>query len=310
VAIATGMSPLGLGNDVGGSLRNPANACGIVSIRPSAGRVPSAGRIPNEDNILAMQLMNVQGPMARNVADAQLALEVLMGAHPRDPASTDAPFAGRALKRPLKIAVVARPPGVAVDPAVADAVTHAADALANAGYDVVDALPPRYEEAVEMWTQFIVVDFMSEADSLGPLLGPAARSYFDSFVHSTTLFSDVAEMSKLLMRRHGLARDWSLFMDEHPIVLTPTWTQLPFKVGFDVAPESGAGEIVDIIRPVVLANLLGLPSVCVPSRRDPATGLPVGVLLNGQRFREDLCLEAAQVIEMNSDVKTPINPLF
>jgi hypothetical protein len=81
-----------LGNDIGGSLRNPANACGIASIRPSAGRVPDAGYVPAEDRLLAVQLMNVQGPMARRVADVRLGLRVLMSAHPRDPWSLDAPF--------------------------------------------------------------------------------------------------------------------------------------------------------------------------------------------------------------------------
>ncbi|MEH2520638.1 Asp-tRNA(Asn)/Glu-tRNA(Gln) amidotransferase A subunit family amidase [Bradyrhizobium sp. AZCC 1610] len=60
-ALASGMSPIGLGNDIGGSLRNPVNACGIASIRPSAGRVPDAGCVPTEDRLLAVQLMNVQG---------------------------------------------------------------------------------------------------------------------------------------------------------------------------------------------------------------------------------------------------------
>ena len=93
-ALASGMSPIGLGNDIGGSLRNPANACGIASIRPSAGRVPDAGYVPAEDRLLAVQLMNVQGPMARRVADVRLGLRVLMGAHPRDPWSIDAPLDG------------------------------------------------------------------------------------------------------------------------------------------------------------------------------------------------------------------------
>ncbi len=92
VALATGMSPIGLGNDIGGSLRNPANACGIASIRPSAGRVPDAGFVPSEDHLLAYQLMNVQGPMARRVADVRLGLRVLAGAHPRDPWSITAPL--------------------------------------------------------------------------------------------------------------------------------------------------------------------------------------------------------------------------
>jgi amidase len=91
VALATGMSPVGLGNDLGGSLRNPASACGIASIRPSQGRVPDAGVIPAADRPLAVQMMQVNGPMARTVADVRLALEVISGAHPRDPWSLDPP---------------------------------------------------------------------------------------------------------------------------------------------------------------------------------------------------------------------------
>src|SRR6266404_3609736 len=101
-ALASGMSPIGLGNDIGGSLRNPASACGIASIRPSAGRVPEAGFVPREDRLLAVQLMNVQGPMARRVADVRLGLRILMGAHPRDPWSIDAPFDGPPLVRPIR----------------------------------------------------------------------------------------------------------------------------------------------------------------------------------------------------------------
>src|SRR5438874_1383854 len=117
-ALATGMSALGLGNDIGGSLRNPAGACGIVSIRPSAGRVPDAGFVPSQDWPLAVQLMNVQGPMARRVTDVRLALQALMGAHPRDPWSITAPFSGPPVAKPIRVAVVAEPPGGATDPAV------------------------------------------------------------------------------------------------------------------------------------------------------------------------------------------------
>ena len=90
-ALAAGMSPVGLGNDIGGSLRNPANACGIASIRPSQGRVPEAGVIPAADRPLAVQMMQASGPMARTVADVRLALNLISGAHPRDPWSLDPP---------------------------------------------------------------------------------------------------------------------------------------------------------------------------------------------------------------------------
>ncbi len=56
------------------------------------------------------------------------------------------------------------------------------------------------------------------------------------------------------------------------------------------------------------ANLLGLPSACVPAGRDAETGLPIGVIITGRRLREDLCLQAAEAIEARSGVTTPIDP--
>ena len=107
-SIATGMSPLGLGNDIGGSLRNPAACCGIASIKPSAGRVPSCTLIPGPDAPAAFQLMPVEGPMARRVTDVRLALGVLSGRHPRDPYSVPVPATSpRAEGRPLRVAALA-----------------------------------------------------------------------------------------------------------------------------------------------------------------------------------------------------------
>src|SRR5690349_4938493 len=150
-SLASGMSPIGLGNDIGGSLRNPANACGIASIRPSAGRVPDAGYVPTEDHLLAVQLMNVQGPMARRVGDVRLGLQILMGAHPRDPWSIDAPFDGPPLAKPIRVAVLAEPSGGSTHPAVAATVRRAAQALADAGYAVEEISPPRYADAINCW---------------------------------------------------------------------------------------------------------------------------------------------------------------
>ena len=309
VALATGMSPIGLGNDLGGSLRNPANACGIASIRPSAGRVPDAGFVPSEDFLLAVQLMNVQGPMARRVADVRLGLQVLMGAHPRDPWSITAPLVGPAVGRPIRVAVVAAPPGGSCDAIVSAAVRSAADTLANAGYDVVEACPPRFEEVVTTWARLLLGDFASVMDQLLPLMGEGGKAFLATVNGAVPPLASVAEMSQLLALRHGLGRAWSQFMAEHPLVLTPTWTQLPFEQGFDAATPAGAAATVEMLRPVVPANLLGLPSACVPAGRDGATGLPIGVLLTGARLREDLCLDAAELIEARRGLVTPIDPV-
>ena len=308
-ALATGMSPIGLGNDLGGSLRNPANACGIASIRPSAGRVPDAGFVPREDYLMAVQLMNVQGPMARRIDDVRLGLQVLMGAHPRDPWSFTAPLNGPAPNGPIRVAVVTAPPGGTCDPTVSATVRRAADALANAGYEVVDACPPRYEEVAAIWARLLMGDFASVLDQLMPLMGEGGKTFLATANAAVAPLTSTTDMSQLLALRHGLGRAWSQFMAEHPLVLTPTWTQIPFEQGFDAATAQGAAATVEMIRPVVAANLLGLPSACVPAGRDTATGMPIGVLLTGQRLREDLCLDAAEVIEAQSGLATPIDPV-
>ena len=308
-ALATGMSPIGLGNDLGGSLRNPANACGIASIRPSAGRVPDAGFVPREDYLMAVQLMNVQGPMARRIDDVRLGLQVLMGAHPRDPWSFTAPLNGPAPNGPIRVAVVTAPPGGTCDPTVSATVRRAADALANAGYEVVDACPPRYEEVAATWARLLMGDFASVLDQLMPLMGEGGKAFLATANAAVAPLTSTTDMSQLLALRHGLGRAWSQFMAEHPLVLTPTWTQIPFEQGFDAATAQGAAATVEMIRPVVAANLLGLPSACVPAGRDTATGMPIGVLLTGQRLREDLCLDAAEVIEAQSGLATPIDPV-
>jgi amidase len=308
-ALASGMSPIGLGNDIGGSLRNPANACGIASIRPSAGRVPDAGYVPAEDRLLAVQLMNVQGPMARRVADVRLGLRVLMGAHPRDPWSIDAPFEGPALARPIRVAVLPEPPGGGTDPKVAATVRRAAQALTDAGYVVEEACPPRYDDAAGCWSRLIMGDFGSVLALLSPMMGAEAMTFLNNFNEGIPPLADAASWSQLMVERDGIARAWSTFMADRPLLLSPTWTQLPFEHGFDSATPAGSAATKELMRPVVPANLLGLPSACVPAGRDEATGLPIGVLITGPRLREDLCLEAAEAIEARLGVATPIDPV-
>jgi amidase len=308
VAIATGMSPLGLGTDIGGSLRNPANACGIVSIRPSQGRVPHAGFIPREDRLLAVQMMQAEGPMARRVADVRLALSVLAGAHPRDPWSIDAP-----LERPQggptsRVAMVAEPAGGPNEPIVTKVARDAGTALRDAGYEVVDIAPPRYEEVAANWAEFIIGDFRSVRAEVEQIMGKDGAFFFSVSMAGIPPL-DAAGMSRLLTVRDGLARAWSQFMAQYSLVLSPVWTQLPFEVGFDVASPENVARTLQLIRPVVAANLFGLPSACVPAGQDAATGLPIGVLLTGRRMHDGECLDAAEAIERRLGLKTPIDPV-
>lgn len=307
-ALASGMSPLGLGNDIGGSLRNPAHACAIASIRPTAGLVPDAQTIPGADRSLSFQAMAVQGPMARRVSDVRLGLEVLAGAHPLDPWSLDPP--PRRPSAACRVALVAAPPGGNTHPAVEAATRRAADALADAGYDVVEACPPRYEQVVEDWLTLLGTDLAAVLDQMRPIMGADGLAFVDTaFAHSPPL-RDATALSHLLTARDGLAREWAIFMDAHPLLLTPTWSTPPFSHGFDVRDEASTLAVLSLMRPVVVANYLGLPSAAVPAGLDQETGAPIGVLVGGRRMDDFACLDAAEIIEARLAPVTPIDPAW
>ena len=120
---------------------------------------------------------------------------------------------------------------------------------------------------------------------------------------------DSAGWSNMFMARHRIARAWAGFFAEFPLVLSPTWSQLPFEHGFDVETDEGTAAMMELLRPVTPANLLGLPSACVPAARDEPTGLPIGVLLTGRRFTDALCLDAAEAVEARTSIRTPIDPV-
>ena len=114
-ALASGMSPLGVGNDIGGSLRNPAHCCGISSLKPTPNRVPHTVSLPPEDGPLSFQMMAVHGPMARSVADLRQAFELMIGSDWRDPAAVSTPLFPEGAGGPVRVAVMAEPPGCATD---------------------------------------------------------------------------------------------------------------------------------------------------------------------------------------------------
>jgi amidase len=301
-ALASGMSPLGFGNDLGGSLRNPAHCCGVASIKPTVGRVPAASSIPPEDPPLMFQLMSVEGVMARHIADVRLGLSLISGAHPRDPLSVTAPF-DFARARPTRVSVVPEVPGGATDPAIAATVRRAADHLSDAGYEVVETAPPSYERAIELWGQLLIADVRAQLPLLEHVMGTDGLRFL-GFATERFPESDVSSFLAGNIERHSLLRAWSAWMQQHPLLVTPVWTQPPFEHGFDIGSYKQALEVFEIIRPVLPANLLGLPAAVVCG--GVVDGLPVGVQITGWRYDEAGCLEAAQAVEAAVGVQTPV----
>ena len=303
VALATGMSPIGLGNDIGGSLRNPANCCGIASIKPTQGIVPHAVTIPAEDEPISFQQMLSDGPMARRVADVRLGLDLLKGYHPRDPNSMSAELTS--INRPLKIAVMAEPPAGDTDPRISEVTRSSANALEAAGCIVTEALPPSMDEMIDLWTHLLDNDISLSLPLIGPLLSTDAMTFLNDFRNGRSS-PTVEAYGTWLTTRMNIARQWAAFYADYDLLLSPTWTQLPFQVSWDIAKPGRAVETMNQARCIMPGNALGLPSACVPAGM--VDDLPVGVLLTGARFSDYLCLDAAAMIETALGLDTPIDP--
>ena len=304
VALATGMTPLGLGNDLGGSLRLPAQMCGIASLKPSLGRVAEGAVTEPAVQPISIQRTMCAGPMARRVADLRLALEILSAPDSRDPRWVPAPLQGPAIDGPIRVAVVRDPLGAGIDPHVRAGIDRAADWLADAGYEVLDAEPPQIGEATHAWVETIFADVGTIWPGMEPVAGTGVREFIDACI-ATGVFSPVDQAAQLhaWVAVYQLGAAWGQFLQEHPVVLSPVCCERPWVVGEDI---SRVGEIATAMRTVVPVNILGLPGCAVPVGADD--GLPQGVQLIGARFREDLVLDAAQAIEDRAPVLTPIQP--
>ena len=304
-AIATGMSPLGVGNDMSGSLRYPAQCCGIASFRPGFGRVSRVrSRIFSEPPMFFEQVAAVNGPMARCVEDLRLALPVMARFDPGDPCWMPAPRDGARPPGPLRVAVSVDPGGWGCSPLVAAGVERAAKALAEAGHLVEEIEPPLIRESAQVIKRLIDTEVRSYLPVMRTMISEDAATVLDSFVGDTD--PDLHAYMKAIAKRHAIAREWSLFMQRYPLVLGPVSTQPAFEVGQDLTGPENARAFIRSVTLTKICSLLGLPSVAVPVQ--VSEGLPQGVQIIAARCHEELCFDAAEAIEARVGTFTPIDP--
>jgi amidase len=267
---------------------------------------------------ISYQLFLVQGPMARHVRDLRLALSAMSGGDARDPWSVPAPFRGNRMsdrvgslferdrRRPLHVALTIDPAGLGVDATIAEGVRKAARALSDAGCVVEEVDPPAVSEAHDLWGALLAAESrVLVLPLLGQLLSEEASTIFNYLVESFP-GSDLAVYVEGLARRNRVARDWALFLDRYDVILGPVSCAAPFKVGADLASQEAFAQILLDMRLVTAVNLLGLPAAVVPV--GIAKGLPQAAQIIAGRYREDLCLAAAEAIENRLGVITPIDP--
>lgn len=298
------MTPLGVGGDGLGSLRWPAQCCGISVLRPTLGRIPTATTVEPVDAPLGAQLLIAEGPMARCVADLRAAFEVMAGPSGRDPWSVPAPLRGPEPPVPLRVALVVDPADGDIAPHVLDGVRKAGAALEEAGYIVDEVEPPEIAEAASCAIAMLnTPEFHSILTMLSVF--PAATERFLSEFYRAAGEQDPSASMQAFITRHRFLRAWGEFQLTHPLIVAPICTDIAFEVGTDLA-DGAVAQMIHDMRMAIAVNALGLPAVAVPV--GVADGLPQAVQVIGARYREDTCLDAAQSLEDRLGTITPIDP--
>ena len=289
-ALGSRMSPLGLGNDIGGSLRSPAFCNGVVGFRPTMHRVPEATSIDPVDGALCAQFMATDGPMARTVADVRLAMTILNGADIRDPMSVDVPLDRAPLTR--RVAGIVN---TALDGPLAAAIEAgirlAAEALVESGWDVEEVELPEFRRVFETWNRIMSDDIPAMLDAVGPLIDQRLVSALEGHV-AYPYTVDLPPMAVYPERRR-LMRRWSEMFASTPVVVTPVWPEPQFPGDADL--ERGADFIIHMLQFAAPAPLLGLPSLAVPT--GVVDGLPTGVQIHADRWNDSYCFDAGAAIE-------------
>jgi amidase len=308
VALACGMVPLADGSDFGGSLRNPANFCNVVGLRPSIGRVP---QWPSYD---AWDTLAVSGPMARTVDDVALFLSVLAGPDARDPialADGGERFGGP-LERDFsgtRVAWSTDLGGLPVDPAVTAAIVAQRTAFTDLGCELEEASPDlRGAEAA-----FQTLRGVSFVNHFGDLMDKHPGAFKDTIVWNVGIGRALtgSQVAAAVQLRSQIFTRMHEFMQRFEFLIAPVNQVPPFPVEQPYVTEIAGVKMenyLDWMRSCTAITVTGHPSISVPCGFTP-DGLPVGVQIIGRYRDERGLLQFAHAFEQRTQVGLRRPPL-
>lgn len=324
-AVAGGLAAAAIGTDTGGSIRQPANFCSIVGVKPTYGRVSRYGIVAFASSL------DQAGPMTRTVEDAALIMESICGRDERDmtTASEPVPAWSQNINKNLKGMKVGLPKEYfsnQLAPDTRKAVDRAIDAVKQAGAETVEVSLPLTEMAVPIYylvctseassnlARYDGVRFGHRADFSKNAAEDLAEFYcrtrgegFGSEVKRRIILGTYALSSgyyDAYYKKAGQVRRLlrQQFMDAFSkcqLLLSPVTTSPAFKIG-DRISDPLAMYLNDIYT--TSANLTGIPGMSVPAGFS-ADGLPIGVQLLASHFQEQNLFNAGSVIEESLAIK-------
>jgi amidase len=295
-SVAAGIGAIAHGNDIGGSLRGPANWNGVATIKPTQGRVPAFNPSAAVERPPMAQLMSCQGPLAREVADVRLALEVMSRRDVRDPWWVPAPLLPAGSAGPVRVAIAKIPSDMTADPEIMAFVAEAARHLGQAGYEVSEVDVPDISVAWKLWADLLATEIATLLEAqMRSVASPDFLRALDGMIRMATTLDAEAYM-KAIAQRSRVLREWLAFLERYPLILAPVSVRRTPGVNADLASDDAVGEILGHdMRFTAALSVLGLPVAVVPVGL--LDGHPVGVQLIASRYREDICLDAAAAIE-------------
>ncbi|MCW8193809.1 amidase [Proteobacteria bacterium 005FR1] len=313
-ALVAGLTPLEYGSDIGGSIRTPASFCGVYGHKPSFDLVPARGHIPGPPGSLTRPDIGVMGPLARNVDDLQLALEVTAG-----PDSDDAtgwklqlPPARHTRLQDYRVAAWLDDPACPVEGEIVERLQLAVTKLREAGVDVDESARPAGIELAEAYGNYYSLligaigsgmpeRVFEKQRSIAAEAGPDDRSYKVRFARGATQSHGdwlAAHEKRLQMRQR-----WAEFFKDVDILLCPVTNTLPFPHDHSNPIHERQLQIngkptpyTDILVWVGLVGGVYLPSTVIPLGTG-SSGLPIGVQIVGPYLEDMSCLEFARHLD-------------
>ena len=306
-ALAVGIGALAHGNDVAGSLRLPASACGIYGLRPTSGRLPDHNPSSPVERSLCLQAGGTEGVMARSVRDLHLGLSVLERRHAGDPLQVPPPTPRAAFALPCRVAVFTGESEFGTAPEIAALARQAGAWLADAGYVVEEVPPPRMAEMAELWMAMLYAESAGAAREAMFAMAdePFRRSCTDTAANLPQL--EAAGFHQAWQTRLSIMREWAMFFEQYPLVLTPTCFQPTYPTDHDLSGKETLGKIIRSFGALSSTAGLALPAVSVPA--GTAAGTPAGVQVLAGRFEDERCLAAAAIMEQRIGKIRPIDPV-
>ena len=308
-ALASGLLWLATGNDLGGSLRTPAAFNGIVGLRPGPGRVPRGSRLP------AMDMLWVEGPMARCVDDLALMLDAGVGQQADDPLSFDQSGVSfvAALEEtgmPERVAFSPDLSIVSIEKEIAKICSGAAMAFADLGAEVTDDIPD-FSGVLDAFQTLRAVLF---ATLMEPILVEHRDQIAPEIIGNIERGLNIRPLQIFESERVRceLYKKMVAFFESHDLLICPAASVAPFPVEQRYVKEidgKPCETYIDWFSITFALTMTACPTISVPCGFT-ADGLPVGVQIVGKPRGEAALLRAARRFEEALGIarQLPINP--